>query len=217
MGLVVGKNITIEEVMDDINAEEQPPRKKKKTLIKNPPSNFGTSLLKILQNRQTIPEDPEKCFLMSLLPQIKSLTEDQKSMVYIEFLNTIQRVKHYSSAMPHSYNSSNAPINHPPNSYYSQQHLSSPGYYYANDTHNVPTAIINSTITSPQSLHDESSNFLEPPSPAINSTKNSYNFSNMSSPTPQNMSTPPIHHAHHYVNNYSQPTSPYNYSNKNTP
>jgi len=130
---------------------------------------------------------------MSLLPQIKSLTEDQKSMVYVEFLNTIQRVKHYSSAMPHSYNPSNAPINQP-NPYYSQQHLSSPGYYYANDSQNVPTIIvyttynilhvpiINSTITSPQSLHDESSNFSEPPSPAINSTKkqNSYNFSNMS-------------------------------------
>jgi len=85
---------------------------------------------------------------MSLLPQIKSLTEDQKSMVYIiEFLNNIQRVKYYSSAVPQSY-PSNASINQP-NSYYSQQHLSSPGYYYANDSQNVPTAIINSTITSP--------------------------------------------------------------------
>lgn len=136
-------------------------------------------------------------------------------MVYIEFLNTIQRVKHYSSAIPHSY-PSNAQISQP-NSYYSQQHLSSPGYYYANVSQNVPTA--NSTITSPQTLHDESSNFSEPLSPAINTTKkqNSYNFSNMSSPTPQNISTPPIHHAHHYINNYSQTTPPYNYTNKNTP
>jgi len=165
--------------------------------------------------------DPEKSVLMSLLLQIKSLTEDQKSMVYIEFLNAIQRVKHHSSGMPHSY-PSNTPINQP-NSYYSQQYFSSPGYYYANDSQNVLTATINSTITStitsPPSVHDESSNFSQPPSPAINSIKkqNYYHFSNMSSPTSQNTSSPPIQHAHHYINNYSQPTSPYNYSNKNTP
>lgn len=197
MGLIVGKNITIEEVMDDTGAEEQPPRKKINP-NKEPPIKFRNLITKNITKPSNYTRRPGKCFLMSLLPQIKSLTEDQKSMVYIEFLNIIQRVKHYSSAMPHSYNPSNAPINQP-NSYYFQQHLSSPGYYYANDIQNVPTAIINSTITSPQSLHDESSNFSEPPSPAINSTKkqNSYNFSNMSSPL--NMSTPPIHHSHYYM------------------
>jgi len=216
VGLIVGKNISVEEIMDDIDEEKQQPRKKKKPLKTTPPSNFGSSLLKILENRKQTPEDPEKYFLLSLLPQIKSLTEDQKSMVYIEFLNAIQRVKHNTSAIPHFYPYTQ--INQP-SSYFSQQHFSSPGYYHTNDSHNVPTAIINSTITSPPIIHEESSNFSQPSSPAINSTnKQNYHydhFSHISSPVTQNVSTP-THHARHYKNNYPPPSSPYNNFN-NTP
>jgi len=70
--LVVGNNITAEEIMDDSDTQEpqQPNKKIKKNPKKTATSNFGSSLLKILENRQKIPEDPEKSFLMSLLPQI---------------------------------------------------------------------------------------------------------------------------------------------------
>jgi len=45
-----------------------------------------------LENRR--PQDAETSFLMSLLPQIRSLTEEQKGRVYIEFLTILQRVKY---------------------------------------------------------------------------------------------------------------------------
>lgn len=183
----------------------------KKTPEEDSPIKFWILVVKNFRKQEQTPEDPEKYFLLSLLPQIKSLTEDEKSMVYIEFLNAIQRVKHNTSAIPHFY--PYTPINQP-NSYFSQQHLFSPGYYHTNDSQNVPTAIINSTITSPPILHDESSNFSQPSSPAINSTnKQNYHyghFSHMSSPVTQKVSTPPTHHAHRYTNNYPPPSSPYN-------
>lgn len=45
-----------------------------------------------MENRR--PQDAETSFLMSLLPQIRSLTEEQKGRVYIEFLTILQRVKY---------------------------------------------------------------------------------------------------------------------------
>ncbi|CAI6354034.1 unnamed protein product [Macrosiphum euphorbiae] len=70
--------------MTNSDAEEpcaRPPNKKfKKNPKKTATSNFGSSLFKILENHQKIPEDPEKSFLLSLLPQIKSLDEDQKML-----------------------------------------------------------------------------------------------------------------------------------------
>lgn len=48
-----------------------------------------------MENRCTVrTEDAEISFLMSLLPQIRSLTEKQKNSVYIEFLTVLQRVKY---------------------------------------------------------------------------------------------------------------------------
>ncbi|KAL4126273.1 hypothetical protein QTP88_010497 [Uroleucon formosanum] len=60
--LVVGENIVSEEVMGNSDAEEgqQPAHKKVKINPKTATSNFGSSLLKILENQQNIPEDAEK-------------------------------------------------------------------------------------------------------------------------------------------------------------
>lgn len=50
------------EIVNDTGAEDQ-----KKKILKTLASNFGFSLLKILENHQTIPEYPEKSFLFSSL------------------------------------------------------------------------------------------------------------------------------------------------------
>lgn len=84
--LVVGEIITPQDIMDNYDVQEQQPLiKKKKKNPKTPISNFGTSLLKILENRQNVPENPEMYILMSPLPQIKSLTEDQKTQLTLSF------------------------------------------------------------------------------------------------------------------------------------
>lgn len=157
---------------------------------------------------------------MSLLPQIKSLTENQKTQLYLEFLNAIQRVKHFSSVPP----ANNTPINHP-FSYISQQPPSSLGHHYTTnnipqnvpssisihrpllydipsqyDSQNVPATIINSTISRSPS---ESTN----PNSSIKLTQKENYYH------PEKMSTPPTPNLHHYINNYSQPIPPNN-SNK---
>lgn len=49
-------------------------------------------------------ESPENNFLLSLIPQI-TLTEDQKTQLYMEFLGAIQSIKNIPS-FHHSFNSS---------------------------------------------------------------------------------------------------------------
>lgn len=41
-------------------------------------------------------EDPDRHFLLSLLPQISQLNQDQKNYLYIEFLQSIQKAKSFS-------------------------------------------------------------------------------------------------------------------------
>jgi len=50
----------------------------------------------VLANRRV--EDPVTSFLMSLAPQIRSLTQDQQKEVYIEFIQTIKKVKNSNNA-----------------------------------------------------------------------------------------------------------------------
>ncbi|XP_050057314.1 uncharacterized protein LOC126550231 [Aphis gossypii] len=192
--LVVGKNISVEEIMENADVEER--RQSHKKFKKNPKTeNFGSSLLKILENRQTIPEDPEKSFLMSLLPQIRTLDEEQKTQLYIEFLNAIQRVK--NSYVTPTYPTYNAPNNQPYSQFFPQQHyatnnhpqsISSSISYQRPLSHmsqfnisphqytsqNSPKNI-SSTITSPPIVNDESSNFSQPsPSEMYSAQKQNY-------------------------------------------
>uniref|UniRef100_A0A2S2NMX0 BESS domain-containing protein n=2 Tax=Schizaphis graminum TaxID=13262 RepID=A0A2S2NMX0_SCHGA len=183
--------------MENSDSEErqQPSHKKFKKNAKT--ENFGSSLLKILENRQRIPEDPEKSFLMSLLPQIKSLDEDQKTQLYVEFLNAIQRVKNSPVTSTYTYNT---PNNQPYSQFYPQQNYATNNYPHSPSpisyqrplsrmsqfnitphqysTQNVPKNIISSTITSPPSVNDESSNFSQPSTPEMYSTHkpNYYNI-----------------------------------------
>lgn len=85
----------------------------KPTLRRTKPSkkiNFEDDLLKSLRSENEA-TDPDKSFLMSLLPQMKSISEDKKPMLYIELINAIQRVKNPTldnTSMYHqAYNQSN--------------------------------------------------------------------------------------------------------------
>lgn len=180
----------------DNSAEERPQPHKK--IKKNPKTetNFGSSLLKILENRQTIPEDSEKSFLMPLLPQIRTLNENQKTQLYVEFLNAILRVKNYPVTPTYPYNTPNTQPYSPffPQHHYAThnnpQNVSSISYQtplshmsHFNITpqytsQNVPKPMINSTITSPPSVNDEAGNFSQSPPPEIHSAQkqNYYNF-----------------------------------------
>lgn len=73
---------------NDINKTESKENNHDKTI----PVEMDVSLpLKIEE------EGPEKLFLLSLLPQIKELNSDQKNYLYIEFLQAIQKAKHFIS------------------------------------------------------------------------------------------------------------------------
>ncbi|XP_060859571.1 uncharacterized protein LOC132936808 [Metopolophium dirhodum] len=73
--------------------------------------NFEDELLKSLRSENEA-TDPDKSFLMSLLPQMKSISEDKKPMLYIELINAIQRVKNNdnTSMYRQGYNQSNFPL-----------------------------------------------------------------------------------------------------------
>lgn len=122
--------------------------------------NFEDELLKSLrsQNEDT---DPDKLFLMSLLPQMKTIGEDKKPTLYIELINAIQRVKNPTpdnTAMYRQvYNQSNFPLGG-----YSQT-LSGPSMYSALTSQPViHPSLPNYTHESLQpSYSDSSTNYIE--------------------------------------------------------
>lgn len=90
-------------------------------------------MINIFEQRKT-EEDPEKHFLLSLLPQIRLLTEDQKTQLYIDILNSIQRLKGSSNAS--SFNQT--PI---ANDYSTQSHhnIYNVPPHYPSQTDSIPT------------------------------------------------------------------------------
>jgi len=89
--LVRGTDVDISILDTEDNFEVQPKKKKTKNT-----STFEEKLLTVLANRRV--EDPVTSFLMSLAPQIRSLTQDQQNEVYIEFINSIKKVKNSNNA-----------------------------------------------------------------------------------------------------------------------
>lgn len=55
-------------------------------------SPFENQLVDLMKNKQT-DNDPDKLFLLSLLPKFKLLNEDQKLNAQIEILNLFQKIK----------------------------------------------------------------------------------------------------------------------------
>lgn len=88
-------------------------KKIKTKSIKNETA-FENKLISYLHNRPQEEPDPDKLFLLSLLPQIKQLSQDNKTQLYIYFLNGIQQISHISnnpqtefhSSHPQGYSSS---------------------------------------------------------------------------------------------------------------
>lgn len=65
----------------------------KKEKTKDPEQQFETKILSILNNRKSEPDDADKSFLLSLLPEFKTVDQNHKSQLYIDILNTIQNFK----------------------------------------------------------------------------------------------------------------------------
>lgn len=87
--LVGAAGVDISMLDNEEDFEVQPKKKKTK-------NTFEDKLLTVLANRRV--EDPVTSFLMSLAPQIRSLTQDQQNEVYIEFIKTIKKVKNSNNA-----------------------------------------------------------------------------------------------------------------------
>lgn len=98
--MVVGKDFSEESLMnpnhpDDSDEKENPQKKKKVSRTskkKKSAVSFEDNLLSYLHNRPKEEEDPDKHFLLSLLPQIKALTQNKKNQLYISILNSIQQI-----------------------------------------------------------------------------------------------------------------------------
>ncbi|CAI6353634.1 unnamed protein product [Macrosiphum euphorbiae] len=71
--------------------------KKSKTKSTKNETAFENKLIDYLRNRPREETDPDKLFLLSLLPQIKQLSQDKKTQLYINFLNSIQQISQISN------------------------------------------------------------------------------------------------------------------------
>lgn len=69
---------------------------------------FENKLISYLHNRPQEETDPDKVFLLSLLPQIKQLSQDKKTQLYIYFLNGIQQISHISNNPQTDFHSSHS-------------------------------------------------------------------------------------------------------------
>jgi len=93
--MVVGKDISVEDIFDDKEQikRKQDCKRRKKEKTKDPEQQFETEILSILNNRKSEPDDADKSFLLSLLPEFKTVDQNHKSQLYIDILNTIQNFK----------------------------------------------------------------------------------------------------------------------------
>jgi len=167
-----------------IDSEVETPKFQKQKSFKRAKISFEDNLLKMLENRKV--EDPVSSFLMSLAPQIRSLSQDKQNQIFIDFLQTIQRV---SSSNPNQ-NTYIPPLTNNINSWPIQQ---STATFYDRSYNAYPTVInhrpnhtsltpASSTLTSPvpnasQSMSDipqhfysntNSSQTTSPCSPSFN-------------------------------------------------
>lgn len=131
-----GNNILVdvEELAVESGNQATGQQKKRKKMKKV--DDFEKQLITILENRNK-EEDPDKLFLLSLLPKVKSLTEDQKVLLNIEFLKAFQKVK--NSVNHSSYNSTFFPVNYNNSSPRTHTQFNNPQYtlptpHYLSDT-----------------------------------------------------------------------------------
>lgn len=104
---------------------------------------------------------------MSLAPQIKSLTQDQQNQVYIEFINTIQRVKYSTNSIPFQTSYSPQIVNTHHNSIplehsHLAQNINYPNQSY-HPYHNIPLASSSLAHSQPSPVTQSNSIALNPP------------------------------------------------------
>ncbi|XP_025192608.1 uncharacterized protein LOC112592670 [Melanaphis sacchari] len=96
---VVGQDINEESLLKKSFSHTQEMTKikrTKKSQVNEIKEVKEVDLIHFLKNRPKEVEDPDKLFLLSLTPLIKDFTSDQKTQLYIEFLNAIQKIKNTS-------------------------------------------------------------------------------------------------------------------------
>lgn len=81
----------------------------------NKEPNFENKLLDVLKNRTPEVEDPDKSFFLSLLPQIRELTSNQKLQLYSEITNSIKNIKDAPKELSYTNEYSAVPRPYPPN------------------------------------------------------------------------------------------------------
>ncbi|CAI6376132.1 unnamed protein product [Macrosiphum euphorbiae] len=94
-GMVVGKDISVEDIFDNKEKikRRQDIKRRKKEKTQDPEQQFETKILSLLNNLKSEPDDSDKSFLLSLLPEFKTVDQNHKPQLYIDILNTIQHFK----------------------------------------------------------------------------------------------------------------------------
>jgi hypothetical protein len=88
------------------NTGNQTKKLKKKSV------DFETRLLTMLEERKEEVHCPEKLFLLSLLPKIKILIENQKTQLYIDILNSIKNIQSQNGSFSISHTTHNDTVNY---------------------------------------------------------------------------------------------------------
>lgn len=163
--MVVGKDISVEDIFDNKEQikRKQDFKRRKKEKTQDPEQQFETKILSILNNRKSEPDDADKSFLLSLLPEFKTVDQIHKSQLYIDILNTIQNFKRTHSQQ---FSASNNPY-YPPqmiNSYH--KHYQAPpshgqpytGHSYSYSQNLNPSSIIeypsvSDSVSTPPSVY----------------------------------------------------------------
>ncbi|KAL4083925.1 hypothetical protein QTP88_029241 [Uroleucon formosanum] len=150
--LVVGQDISEESLLEKNFSHTQGVKKikrSKKSQVNELKEVTEIDLINFLKNRPKEVEDPGKLFLLSLTPLIKDFTSDQKTQLYIEFLNAIQKIKNtsqhqfsfqipsltphnqnntFTQPQPYSLGSTHPAVQLPLNTQYNNHQISSPVY-----------------------------------------------------------------------------------------
>ncbi|CAI6353607.1 unnamed protein product [Macrosiphum euphorbiae] len=112
-----------------VDSEVKTPKSLKQKSVKRPKMSFEDNLLQMLKGRKV--EDPVSSFLMSLAPQIRMLNQEKQNQIFIEFLQTIQRVSstnpNQSTYIPPTANNVvNWPIQHRASTFYDRSYNTYP-------------------------------------------------------------------------------------------
>lgn len=165
----------------------------RKKSVKRPKMSFKDSLLQMLEGRKV--EDPVSSFLMSLAPQIRVLSQEKQNQIFIEFLQTIQRVSstnpNQSAYIPPTINNVDSwPIQHHTSTFYDRSYNAYLTVINRRTTHHDITPASSSLTSSGLDAYQSVS-----AASAVNSANQYYNFHTNSSQTDGSPSTTPFNYS----------------------